>query len=345
MAVLLVACPCAMGLATPVAVWGGLARLARLGIVGRSGDFLAALALADHICFDKTGTLSAERLSVRGWFFEPGWSGREAELKAFVAAAERGLHHPIARALTAEFTTDGGWKVIELRVEAGRGIEACVDGAGKVRVGEADFCGADSVGTPGKTVWVAVDGAVAARVELGEAWREGLAETLDGLRALGLELEVLSGDASAPPQIEGVAVRAGLSPDAKAARVRALVADGRAVLFAGDGVNDAAAMALADASLALSGGSELARASAMAVCAGADLRRLPEAVRVARRVVGGVRGNLRFAAGYNLAGMALAATGVLHPVVAALLMVVSSVWVGVRALRSAEALDAPLGRK
>lgn len=337
MAVLLVACPCAMGLATPVAVWGGLARLARLGIVARSGDFLAALARADHVCFDKTGTLSAERLAVRGWGFEPGWAGRQAELKALVAAVERGLDHPVARALAAEPVAAGAFSVTELRVAAGRGVEAAVAGAGRVRVGEAEFCGADAGAGSGKTVWVAVNGAVAARVELGEAWRAGLAGTLADLRALGLGLEVLTGDASAPSEIEGAPVRGGLAPDAKAARVRALAAEGRAVLFAGDGVNDAAAMAAADASLALRGGSELARASAQAVCAGEDLRHLPEAVRVARRVVGGVRGNLRFASCYNLAGMALAAAGVLHPVAAALLMVVSSVWVGARALRAAEA--------
>jgi cation transport ATPase len=101
-------------------------------------------------------------------------------------------------------------------------------------------------------------------------------------------------------------------------------------------VNDAAAMGAASCSLALQGGNELARAAAMAVCAGDDLRRLPEAVRLAREVVAGVRGNLRFAAAYNLAGMALAAAGWLHPVVAALLMVGSSAWVGVRALRSTQ---------
>jgi P-type E1-E2 ATPase len=186
-------------------------------------------------------------------------------------------------------------------------------------------------------VWVTVDGAPAARIELGEAWRVGLAETLGGLRGLGLGLEVLTGDAAAPVEIEGAPVRAGLTPKEKSEHVIALTGRGHAVLFAGDGVNDAAAMSAAACSLALRGGSDLARASAMAVCAGEDLRRLPEAVTVARRVVGGLRGNLLFAASYNVAGMALAAAGALHPVAAALLMVGSSVWVGVRAIRSAEA--------
>jgi len=378
MAVLLVACPCAMGLATPVAVWGGLARLARMGIVARSGDFLASLARVDTVCFDKTGTLSEERLAVKGWRFEPAWAGREHELKRVVAAVERGLAHPVARALaeapepvgiespalrnpmgyampgsggvlSGKPVADergarrGALRVAELRTVAGRGIEARVEGFGVVRVGEGEFAGAArealEAGAPGagKFIWVAVDGAPAARVELGEAWRLGLAETLGALRAQGLELEVLTGDGAAPAEIEGAPVRAGLTPTQKAAHVRALAERGRVVLFAGDGVNDAAAMGAAACSLALRGGSELARASAAAVCAGEDLRRLPEAVAVARRVVGGLRGNLLFAASYNVAGMALAASGKLHPVAAALLMVGSSVWVGVRAIRSAEA--------
>lgn len=189
-------------------------------------------------------------------------------------------------------------------------------------------------GAAGKSVWVSVDGVVAARVELGEAWRQGLVETLSGLRELGLGLEVLTGDSAAPREIAGAPVRAGLSPVEKLERVQALNEEGRVVLFAGDGVNDAAAMSAAACSLALRGGSELARASATAVCAGEDLQKLPEAVAVARRVVDGVRGNLFFAASYNAVGMALAAAGALHPVAAALLMVGSSVWVGVRAIRS-----------
>ncbi len=354
MAVLLVACPCAMGLATPVAVWGGLARLARLGIVARSGDFIASLARVDMVCFDKTGTLSEERLAVLGWAFAPEWRGREAELRGIVAAVERGVAHPVARALSEEAGASPV-AVLEQRVVAGRGVEARVEGLGWVKVGEAEFVGLGANGRWGggelasggegaaKGVWVSVEGVPAARVELGEAWRAGVAETLGELRALVLDLEILSGDPQAEEAWRGggrgerVSVRGGLSPTAKAERVRELAGQGRVLLFAGDGVNDAGAMSAADCSLAMRGGSELARASATAVCAGEDLRRLPEAVRVARRVVGGVRGNMLFASIYNLAGMALAAAGLLHPVVAALLMFGSSVLVGARAIRSAEA--------
>lgn len=339
MAVLLVACPCAMGLATPVAVWGGLAHLARFGMVARSGDFLDTLARVDTVCFDKTGTLSDAALVVEAWEFEADWQSedRRAWLRSAVAAAECGLAHPVARALSAE-GAKGPLPSLETRVTAGRGVEArwVEQGIGHVlRVGEPDWVLAGSLcpAGAGKKIFVSVDGNYAAKVTLGERWRIGVVETFKQLRSMGIEVEVLTGDAH-PPEGLGVPVRGGLSPAQKQARVEALGREGRTVLFVGDGLNDAAAMGAAAAALAVRSGSELARSAAMATCAGDDLRMLPEAFAVARGVVSGVRGNLRFAAGYNLAGMALAATGWLHPVAAALLMVGSSTAVAVRALRS-----------
>jgi P-type E1-E2 ATPase len=198
---------------------------------------------------------------------------------------------------------------------------------------------------PGKEVCVFVEGRLAATVELAERWREGMGEALAELQALGVRAEILSGDpeaervlagvtgggASAP---ESVVVRGGMTPQDKQARVAELVRGGRCVAFFGDGVNDAAAMSAAQASVAMRGGSELARAAAMAVFAGDDWRFIPRAIRVARAARRGIRANLLFASVYNLTGMALAAGGVLHPVAAALLMVGSSTLVAVRALRS-----------
>jgi P-type E1-E2 ATPase len=186
----------------------------------------------------------------------------------------------------------------------------------------------------GKVIHVSVDGQVVAEIEVGEHWREGRDEAFKELAALGLQVEVLTGDPH-PPGDLGVPVQGGLSPAEKQARIAALAREGRTVVYVGDGVNDVAAMSEAAASVALRGGSDLSRAAAMAVFAGEDLRFIPEAIRLARRVVGGIRGNLIFASLYNVTGMALAAAGVLHPVVAALLMVGSSALVAVRALRSA----------
>lgn len=407
MAVLLVACPCAAGLATPVAVWGGLARLASFGLVARTGDFLDALARCDFVCLDKTGTLSTETPAVRAWVTEPLFCGREGWLKAAVAAAEEGLHHPAAAALLRdrhvsgdmnrqpapagkdpvchvlrdklESPPEGGGGVChvisdnrlmvrERRIEPGLGVVARVeDEAGQsveIRVGERELV---DVGTSslamkderresapakeeivskpappkeaaGKEIFVFVDGAPAATVELAETWREGLDEALRELQALGVETEILTGDASAVAgRFTGAIVRAGLTPTDKHVRVRELVAAGHRVVFVGDGINDAAAMSAAQASIAMQAGAELARAAAMAVFAGDDLHFLPRAIRVARAARRSIRTNLRFAAAYNTAGMALAAAGALHPVAAALLMVGSSAFVSVNALRGSAA--------
>jgi P-type E1-E2 ATPase len=258
--------------------------------------------------------------------------------------------------------------VTERRIEPGLGVVAWVeDEAGQsveIRVGERELVdvGASSPAmkderrepapakeeiaskpaptkeAAGKEIFVFVAGAPAATVELAETWREGLDEALRELQALGVEAEILTGDASAVAgRFTGAIVRAGLTPTDKHVRVRELIAAGRRVAFVGDGINDAAAMSAAQASIAMQTGAELARAAAMAVFAGGDLRFLPRAIRVARAARRSIRTNLRFAAAYNTAGMALAAAGALHPVVAALLMVGSSAFVSVNALRSSAA--------
>jgi cation transport ATPase len=211
----------------------------------------------------------------------------------------------------------------------------------------------------GKEICVFVEGWLAARVELAERWREGMEEALADLSTMGVSAEVLSGDPDAErglaeivhgplgaeaaaeagqrPALPGkarIVVRGGMTPQAKHARVGELVQAGRCVAFFGDGVNDAAAMSAAEVSVAMRGGTELARASAMAVFAGDDWRFIPHAIRIARATRRGIRANLWFASVYNIIGMALAAAGVLHPVAAALLMVGSSVLVSVRAMRS-----------
>jgi heavy metal translocating P-type ATPase len=391
MSVLLVACPCAMGLATPVAVWGGLARLAKFGLVARTGDFLEALARVDVVCLDKTGTLSTEVLEVKAWRIEPAFAAdgaKEAWLRAAVAAVEDGLAHPVAMALRSEAngtaaikapkekchvlrdTFAGKVMVRDRQIVPGLGVVAEVSQENftfqEIAVGEPELLTRKEVGVAGqkekchvlrdtflgKEVCVFVDGKLAARVELAERWRAGVVEALVALRGLGVEAEVLSGDPEAErvllgsmgemagseagqrPALPGIVVRGGMTPQAKHARVEEWVKAGRCVAFFGDGVNDAAAMSAAEVSVAMRGGSELARASAMAVFAGEDWRFIPQATRVARATRRGIRANLWFASIYNIIGMALAAGGVLHPVAAALLMVGSSVLVSVRAMRS-----------
>jgi heavy metal translocating P-type ATPase len=332
MAVLLVACPCALGLATPLAVWQGLVRLAGLGLVARTGDVLDILARADHVCFDKTGTLTEARIVVTGWMIEPEFAGEAAWLREAVAAVERGLDHPVARALAAATPSASG-PAEGRRIVPGCGVEGRVDGR-EVRVGSARWLGSDSEIGDG-CILVQVGGRRAARIEFGEDWRAGVAEALAELRVLGVAGEVLTGDASwTAAELHGVPVFAGLMPAEKTARVEELRRSGRVVVFVGDGINDSAAMSAADGAIAMHGGSGLAQASAPAVFLGDDLRFLPAAIRTARQIRRGVAGNLRFAAAYNALGMAFAAAGLLHPVGAALLMLGSSAFVAVRALRS-----------
>ena len=356
MAVLLVACPCAMGLATPVALWGGLARLARFGLVARSADFLDRIAGVEVLCIDKTGTLSTDRLLVRAWVPSPLFSGRTEWLRAAVATAEEGLSHPVAGALRMAVTEAERFRLSGRELVPAAGVLArLVDPAGvpmEVAVGEWTMGGRypaggdepDGPATPGKRVHVYIDGAHAAVIELEESWREGLVETLAAVRAHGVAVEVLSGDDQAEAAVRraiggrmavsDVMISPGMTPLEKKQRVDALLRAGRSVLFVGDGINDAAAMSAASVSVAVRSGTELARASAMAVLAGDDLRALPAAIEVAREARAGIRQNLLFAATYNAVGMVLAAGGLLHPIAAAFLMVGSSLFVSVRALRS-----------
>ena len=218
---------------------------------------------------------------------------------------------------------------VELRVgEWGLGEQILSKPADPPAVTDPD---ADSAA---KRIYVFVGGMHAATIELQENWREGLEAALQELEVLGVEAAILTGDpAVATGRFHSVNLRTGMSPADKHLYVQELVASGRSVTFVGDGVNDAAAMSAAQASIAMQAGADLAHAAAMAVYAGGDLRFLPRAITVARAARRSIRLNLQFAAAYNIVGMALAAAGVLHPVAAALLMVGSSAFVSVNALR------------
>lgn len=344
MAVLLVACPCALGLATPIAVWSGLWRLLQMGIVSRSATLIDGLAETRKIYFDKTGTLSESDLDVAACEMVPGEAGYSMDpqkVATLVLALEEGQKHPAARALaswaSAVLRQRGApdpemGRLENVRTIPGTGVRADLEMNGMpVTVN----LGVD----PGVQNRVALEvaGRPWAHFELRERLRPEISGLFDKLRVLGVDAEILTGDPSPRREaLPGVVIHAGCSAEDKKARVAASREAGVQPLFVGDGVNDTAAMQEAAASLAMQEGTNLAQSVGTGVLLGASLVRIPEAVAMARAIQKTLRQNLVFAACYNFAGISLAVAGLLHPVVAALLMLLSSAMVSVRAARSAE---------
>jgi heavy metal translocating P-type ATPase len=349
MAVLLVACPCALGLATPLAVWGALARLAGRGLVARGGDAVEALAAVDTALFDKTGTLTEPRTVLVDLVVGSLRGLSEETVRAVLAAVQRASTHPVAAAFhdLASGCSDE-MRVVALRLLPGRGVEAEVaDAAGasrRVAVGTAALLTAADdpawqrlrrrlreVAGARELVVLIDDEVVAAAVvdeRLRSSWRDALGE----LHELGVATAVLTGDTAERAMRTGASrVLASLRPEDKVAEVERLHAAGRRILFVGDGVNDAAAMAASEVSVAVTSGAELAAEVADISWHSGDLRVLPWAIGLARGTVSTIRTNLRFALLYNVAGIALAVAGLLHPVAAAILMTCSSLVVTWRA--------------
>ena len=349
MAVLLVACPCALGLATPVAIWNGLYRMARRGIVSRDGALIDGLAHARSIYFDKTGTLSEADMQIGEVLVAREWQARRADLLAAVVAVEAHFDHPIARSLAKLLpeNSDAVPQMGAVRLIPGAGVEADVEFAGSpvlLRIGEpAKENGASGhleldrelKMQSGKRVYISIDGQAVAIVVLRESAREGLSSLWSQLEALQIKPVVLTGDPN--PQLDlpdTVTVKAGLSSEEKATIIKRAVESGEVPCLIGDGINDAAAMSLASSSISMGSGTGLTQSAAMGQFLNDRIEALPEAIRLARRIHSRLRGNLIYAAAYNLLGMALAAAGLLHPVAAALIMLASSAFVTLRALRS-----------
>lgn len=339
MSVLLVACPCALGLALPTGIWSGLFHLGQRGVLGRHGQLLEALAECDTVVFDKTGTLTRFQLEADTSKVS-GSPAEKQDLLEAVAALGRESPHPVSAALAHLGTRP--LRVTGLLVHPGLGLSGEVAGR-SLMVGEAALLREHGVALPaalpagaGKPVHLACDQRFAGTVFLRECLRPDSEAALQVLLEMGLECHILSGDPEpANPSIGGVPVTGNLHPAAKAREVESLKSAGRQVLFIGDGINDLPAMQASHASLAIDHGAALAAEFADGLLIQGRAASLPSAIHLARRVARALRDNLRFALLYNLAGMSLAAAGLLHPVVAALLMVGSSAIVSWRALRAA----------
>ena len=350
MAVLLVACPCAMGFAIPLTLSGALGALARRGFFLRGGDALERLARVDVVALDKTGTLTESDARLVGAAFvedSPHGAERLRELLATVEAASR---HPLAAALRGLATTGGEFSVESIRTIPARGIEAEVsskrDGArARVAIGTTALVRREDAsrlaalelelraGPESHRIAAIVDDHLVGLVAVREEPREGTLELVRSLEQLGLRVVVLTGDRerARPAVFDALEMEHGLTPAQKAARVRALSEAGHEVLFVGDGVNDGAAMAASHVGLAPDDGTPFARDVAHGVVRGASIQHLAEPIEVARAAVASIRVSLLHAVLYNVTGMTVAAAGLLHPVLAASLMVCSSLTVTVRA--------------
>lgn len=351
LAVLVIACPCALGFATPLALWAAMSRFALRGAFLRNGEALERIAQCDVIVFDKTGTLTGVEPRLAAFVTAPGCPLAREELLEAVASVERLSGHPIAQAFRGcALAGTPRFDVHEVRLLPGQGIAAELRArqsgdrhelrlgmAGRLLAAEDaeawESLRETAAAAPGaRLLAVLWDGGLAALAALEEAPMPGLADLWRELRQAGIESLLVSGD-------EPDRVRALGHPDARASMqsleklelVRSLRKQGRKVLFIGDGINDAAAMAESHAALAVESGASLAREVAHGVLRAEAVPRVAELVRIARAARRLGRTNLAYAAAYNLTGIPVAAAGLLHPVFAALVMTCSSLMVVWRA--------------
>ncbi|WAL95598.1 heavy metal translocating P-type ATPase [Streptomyces sp. Je 1-369] len=356
-AVLIIACPCALGLATPTALMVGTGRGAQLGILIKGPEVLESTRRVDTVVLDKTGTVTTGRMELTD--VHVAGDTQELLLLRLAGALEHASEHPVARAVTAGAAARLGIDAGELptpeRFEnvAGAGVRGTVDGhevlAGRERLlAEAGVTDLETVAklrddaeAAGRTaVLVAWDGAARGVLAVADALKETSADAVRELRALGMTPVLLTGDNEAVARTVADAV--GIAPDAVFAEVlpqdkvdvvRRLQGEGKVVAMVGDGVNDAAALATADLGLAMGTGTDAAIEASDLTLVRGDLRVAADAIRLSRKTLATIKGNLFWAFGYNVAALPLAAAGLLNPMIAGAAMAFSSVFVVTNSLR------------
>jgi P-type Cu+ transporter len=325
-AVLIIACPCALGLATPTALMVGTGRGAQLGIVIRGPEVLEQTKRVTTVVLDKTGTVTEGRMQLVDVVLMNG--ATRAEVLRLAGALENASEHPIAQAVAATARAELGTlpPVEDFENRAGSGVFGRVDGHA-VEVGR----GADGIS-------VAWDGEQRALLLVADTVKPSSAEAVRELRELGLAPVLLTGDREETAQ--AVAAEVGIErvlaevyPDEKAAEVRRLQEAGEAVAVIGDGVNDAPALAQADLGISIGTGTDVAIEASDLTLVSGDLRAAADAIRLSRRVLGTIKGNLFWAFAYNVAAIPLAIAGLLNPMVAAAAMAASSLFVVSNSLR------------
>jgi Cu+-exporting ATPase len=347
--VLIIACPCALGLATPTALLVGTGRGAQLGLLIKGPEILESTRLVDTIVLDKTGTVTEGRMSLRRVVAAAGVD--EAYALALVGALENASEHPVARAIATAASERCGElaSVEDFANHAGLGVRGTVDGHAVVAGRPALLAGGElapeleraRAGAEAEGLTAIVggwDGAARAVFVVADQVKLSSPEAVRRLRGLGLRPVLLTGDdettARAVAARVGIdEVVAGVLPSEKAGVVRRLQGDGRVVAMVGDGVNDAPALAQADLGMAIGTGADVAIEACDLTLVSGDLRAAADALRLSRRTLRTIKGNLFWAFGYNLAGLPLAAAGLLNPMIAGATMALSSVFVVSNSLR------------
>jgi Cu+-exporting ATPase len=322
--VLIIACPCALGLATPTAIMVGTGRGAARGILIKGGEAIETARRVDVVMLDKTGTVTRGRPHVTA--IHPAGDYTEHALLALAASAERHSEHPLGKALV-EAAVERGLALeepAEFAARAGHGVRARIGGREVV------------VGRPGVTV--TVDGALAGTIEIADTIKPEAAAAVARLQAMGLDVWLLTGDrretAEAVAREAGIErIAAELPPDGKVAEIRKLQAAGRQVAMAGDGINDAPALAQADLGIALASGTDIAMEAGAITLLRDSLEGVPDAIELSRRTMRIIRQNLFWAFAYNTLGIPVAALGLLSPMLASAAMALSSVTVVSNSLR------------
>lgn len=328
-ALLIITCPCALGLAVPAVQIVATSRLFRSGLLVKSGDALERLVDVDTVIFDKTGTLTRGQPMLTNACCV---STTELDRAAQLARASR---HPYARALAA--AAGAGPVASQITEHAGQGVEGRVDGK-HARLGRREWVGAQQTDTDSSAVWYREDGQDAVRFGFSDSVRPEAHATVTALRDRGLHVEMLSGDRAVPASMIALQCeiddwRATTGPAGKVARIDELQRQGRRTLMIGDGINDAAALSAGHASIAMGSAATVSQAAADMVLTANDLSPIVEAVDVARAARRRVMENFAFAAVYNVVAVPLAAAGEVTPLIAAVAMSASSLIVMLNALR------------
>jgi Cu+-exporting ATPase len=345
-AVLIIACPCALGLATPTALLVGTGRGAQLGILIRGPEVLESTRRVDTVVLDKTGTVTTGQMTLVDVVPAPGEDA--AVVRRLAAAVSAGSLHPVAAAIVGDEAPPA---VADFASHDGLGTSGTVEGCAVV-VGRPELLASRAMTVPAELEAATAEARTSGRTAVLAGWdgrargvlvvsdvvKPTSAEAVRDLRALGLEPVLLTGDhevvARAVAAEVGIkTVIAGVLPADKVDEVARLQQQGRVVAMVGDGVNDAAALATADLGIALGTGTDAAIAAADLTLVGGDLRTAADAVRLSRRTLATIKGNLVWAFGYNVAALPLAMTGLLNPMVAGAAMALSSVFVVSNSLR------------